>query len=114
MEIALFQNSLSWGLTHAQSEVNSCFDLLHFLGAQGGKPIAKTVFGYGGNCIQVSNAVLGHDIITLNSKNCGRASPTCYSDQSLVTVGRLMRQTRLMAGNWDRSKITRLHAAAMR
>jgi len=61
--IALFQNSLSGGLTHAQSEVNSCFDLLHFLGAQGGKPIAKTVFGYGGNSIQVSNAVLGHAVI---------------------------------------------------
>jgi hypothetical protein len=63
MGIALFQNSLSGGLTHAQSEVNSCFDLLHFLGAQGGKPIAKTVFGYGGNSIQVSNAVLGHAVI---------------------------------------------------
>jgi len=53
---------------------------------------------------------------TLNGKNCRRASPTstCYSDQSLVAVGRLMRQTCLIGGSWDRSNITRLHRAAMR
>jgi len=106
MEIALFRNSRSGGLTHAQSEVNSYFDLLHFLGAQGGKhPLRKA---------DSNLSCLWHDVITLNSKNCRRASPTCYSDQSLVTVGRLMRHTCLIGASWDRSKITRLHAAAMR
>jgi hypothetical protein len=59
----VFQSSPLGRSIYTQSEVNSCFDLLHFLGAQGGKPIAKTVFGYGGNSIQVSNAVLGHAVI---------------------------------------------------
>jgi len=106
MEIALSQNSLPRGLTHAQSEVNSCFEKLHFPGAQSGKhPLRKA---------DSNLSCLWHDIITLNSKNCRRASPTCYSDQSLVTVGRLMRHTCLIGASWDRSKITRLHAAAMR
>jgi len=51
---------------------------------------------------------------TLNSKNCRCASPTCYSDQSLVAVERLMWHTCLIGGSWDRSNITRLHRAAMR
>ncbi len=36
-----------------------------------------------------------------------------YPDQSLVTVGRLIRETCLMAGIWETSRMTRADRQAM-
>jgi hypothetical protein len=81
VEPSVFQSSPLGRSIHAQSEVNSCFDLLHFLGAQGGKLIAKTVFGYGGNSIQVSNAVSGHAIIGSQGHLGGDVTDTRARDE---------------------------------